>query len=62
MKGKTSDKDSKPEVSPIEEIKPKRLTLTDKLREKLKNTPQMRPHHNCVFLSPDKSQSERGDT
>ncbi len=62
VKGKTSDKDSKPQVSPIEEIKPKQLTLTDKLREKLKNTPQMRLHHNCVSLLPDKSQNERGDT
>jgi hypothetical protein len=62
MKGKTSEKVSKRQVLPLEETKPERITLMERLEEKLKNTPQMRPHHNCVFLSPDKSQSERGDT
>jgi hypothetical protein len=50
VKGKTSDNDSKPQVSPIEEIKPKRITLTDRLKERLKNTPQMRPHRDCVYF------------
>jgi hypothetical protein len=46
MKRKTSDKDSKPEVSALEETKPKRLMLTERLLERIKTTPQMRPHRN----------------
>ncbi len=45
-----------------EKTKPKRIPLTDRLEEKLKTTPQMRPHRNCVSLLPDVRQSERGDT
>ncbi len=52
-KGKISDKDSKRQVSPLEKTKPKRIPLTDRLEEKLKNTPQMRPHHNCASFLPE---------